>query len=234
MPTDAVTDAVNEALRPFHLWAQLAAVCAVALAISALGVLVFARRLSPSWWLGQGLFTLCLLAVAFGARARSAAYDLRPFVVFVVACDKPSLYAACQDLMSMIAATQQLVVQLGILLLVGTALALVATAAVVLLRRRTDIARHLSPYRVAGLALAIFVAGCGAYMTSDGVAAWIRYAYLADLTGAGDGIGMIPFFNAVVGTLMAAIILLVGVFAVITCTVRQPRRPSTGEIAPEG
>jgi hypothetical protein len=68
-----LADAVFDALRPFHLWAQIAVVCALVLGTAAYIVLVRSRR----WRLGMGILALCLLVVAFGERSRSAAGDLR-------------------------------------------------------------------------------------------------------------------------------------------------------------
>src|SRR5690349_4393960 len=79
-----LADGVYNALRPFHAWAQIAAACAVVLALAAVVVLVCSGRLSRRWWLGMGSLTLCLLTVAFGERSRSAAGDLRPIAVCYV------------------------------------------------------------------------------------------------------------------------------------------------------
>jgi hypothetical protein len=74
-------DTVYEMLHPFHMWAQISALCAFVLAIAAWVLLTLASRGSRRWWLGLGFFTLCLGTVAFGERSRMAASDMRSIAV---------------------------------------------------------------------------------------------------------------------------------------------------------
>lgn len=209
-----LADAVYDALRPFHLWAQVAAVCAVALAAAAVVVLALSRRWSRRWWLGMGVLSLCLLAVAFGERSRSAAGDLRTGAVCYV-----QWLAGCDVWTQWLAEATRSVSQLGAMVLVATILGLVVAAAVLLAERR----RWLSggwrpPARVRSLTLAVALAAFGAYLAADGVAAWIRYAYLADISAAGDGLGQLPLIDGIFGTILGLLVLAAGIAFVVAAS----------------
>lgn len=84
--------------------------------------------------------------------------------------------------------------------------------------------------RVWFLPVAIFVAGFGAFLTANGVAQWIQYAYLADITKAGDGLGQLPLIEAIMGAIFGVVVLLIGLALVIIST--QPRRaPAAAAVA---
>lgn len=210
------TDVVYEALHPFHLWAWIAAVCAFALAAATAFVLALSPRFSRRWWLGMGILGPCFLAIAFGARSRATAYAFRPStrgcVTLGCGVDTPAVVAA-----------QQLVEMLGIVLLVATVLSL-AAAWMLVQRHRSD-AERLPSARMLGLSVAIFIAGCGAFLTTNGVADWLQTAYLADITRAGDGIGQLPLIFAIFGTISGAVVLAFGLTTVAACS--PPRHESS-------
>lgn len=212
------TDVVYEALHPLHLWAWIAAACAFALAAAAFAMFAYSQRFSRRWWLGAGILILCLLAVAFGARSRATAYDLRP-------SGRGCLTPGCGVDTPEVAAAQQSVEFLGTILLAATVLTLAAAARTLYLLRRSGAARR-PPAKVLGIAPAILVAGCGAYWAADGITLWIKSAYLADITRAGDGLGQIPLIFAVVGTLSGVFVLAISTAAITACSV--PRLASTG------
>jgi hypothetical protein len=219
------TDPLYEALRPFHLWAQIAVVCAFLLAAAAFAVIAISWRLSRRWWLGIGIFALCLLAVVFGARSRGASYDLRPIAVSCLSLPGGS---GCDVWWPWVTDAQQRVVILGVALIIGTVLGLAATIAALLLMRRSGSALRRLTGRVSGLLVAIVVAGWGAFQTANSVARWIETAYLADITGAGDGLGQLPLFEAIVGTIFGVIVLAIGIAAVFACST--PRRERLAQL----
>ena len=213
------TDPVYVALHPFHEWARIAAVCAFILAATSFALLGVSRRLTRRWWVGMGIFTLCLLVVIFGARSRGASYDLYPYAICFA---YPEPYG-CASEAALIQASQHRVETLGIVMLVATGLGVLATILALYLWRRAGVDWRRLLKRVWLLPVAIFVAGLGVFLTANGIAGWIQYAYLADITRAGDGIGQLPLIEAIMGTIFGAIILLIGLALVIVAT--QPRRP---------
>ncbi len=211
-------DPVYIALHPFHEWARIAAVCAFILAIASFALLGVSRRLTRRWWVGMGIFTMCLLVVAFGARSRGVSYDLYPYAVCFA---YPAPYG-CASEDALIQASQQRVEALGVTMLVATALGILVMILALYLWRRSGIDWRGLLKRVWFLPVAIFVTGFGAFLTANGIAQWIQYAYLADITRAGDGIGQLPLIEAIMGTIFGAIILLIGLALVVVAT--QPRR----------
>lgn len=213
-------DRVWETLHPFHQWAQIAAVCAFLLASASFAVLALSRRFSRRWWLGQGIFALCLLAVVFGARSRGAAVDPLPVAV---GCYAPHGSTSCDFVAVWIIPAQQRVEMLGAILLVVTVLVVIATLAA-LARQwprsgpRRRLPPVLPPMRVLGLPLAITVAGYGTFQIANSVARWIATAYLADIRNAGDGIGQLPLIYAIAGTLFGATVLVIGLVLMVFCT----------------
>lgn len=210
------TDVVYEALHPFHLWAWIAAVCAFALAATACAVLALSRRFSLRWWLGMGIITVCLLTIAFGARSRATAYRFRPTTRGCVTPD-------CGVMTPNVVAAQQQVTFLGIVILVATALSLAAAAWVLFLRRHPGVRLRL-PANALPIAVAIVVAGCGGFLTTNGIADWIDFAYLADITRAGDSLGQIPLAEAIMATIFGVLVLAAGLGVLIASST--PRRNS--------
>lgn len=211
------TDVVYEVLHPFHAWAWIAAICAFTSAAAACAVLTLSQRLTKRWWLGIGILAVCLLTVAFGARSRGAAYDLRSIAG---ACYKPPAMSGCEVWAPWVVVAQQRVEILGIGILAATALSLIA-AAYALFLRRTDVGLR-PPATELLIAAVIFGAGCGTYLTADGIAHWIETAYLADITRAGDGLGQIPLVYAVVTTIFGALVLAASLGVLIASSA--PRR----------
>lgn len=207
------TDVVYEALHPFHLWAWIAAVCAFTLAATSFGLLALSYRRSLHWWLGMGILAICLLTVAFGARSRATAYDLRPTT-------RGCVTQGCGVDTPEVATAQQQVEMLGIAVLVATALSL-AAAAPALFRHRPPDSRLRLPANALPIAAAIFVAGCGAYWTADGIAHWIEFAYLADITRAGDTLGQIPLEEAIVTTIFGTLVLAASLGVLIASSTRR-------------
>jgi hypothetical protein len=215
------TDLVYETLHPFHAWAWIAAVCAFTTAVAACAVLDLSQRLTKRWWLGMGILAVCLLIVAFGARSRGAAYDLRSIAV---ACYKPPAMSGCEVWAPQVVAARQRVEILGISILAATALSLIAATTALFLRRHPDVGPRL-PASALPIAAAIFVAGCGTYLTADGIAHWIETAYLADITRAGDGLGQIPLEEAIMSTIFGVLVLAASLGVLIASSM-PGRRPA--------
>jgi hypothetical protein len=217
------TDPVYTALYPFHQWAQIAAVCALLLALASFAVLALSRRLSRRWWLGLGILTLCLLVVAFGERSRSASADLRPIVVGCV----PTPTSGCDVWLSWVTDAQQRVAGLGVLALACTALGIII-AGLALLRMRRSAAEgpHCSPVAL-GLPIGIFATGYGVAQTAESAARWIETTKIYP----GDGLGLLPEYYAIVGTTVGVAVTVVGLLAVIACT--PPRRERAAYSTPE-
>jgi hypothetical protein len=210
-------DPLYQALHPFHQWAQIAALCAFILAATSFVLLGVSRRLTRRWWVGMGMLALCLLVVAFGARSRGASYDLYPYAICFA---YPAPYG-CAAEAALIQASQWRIKMLGNAMLTATVCGVVITVvALIVWPLDADWRRGLK--RAWILPVAIFVAGFGVFLMANGVAQWIQYAYLADITRAGDGLGQIPLFEAIMGTIVGAVVLLVGLALVIIST--QPRR----------
>ena len=217
-----LADAVFDALRPFHLWAQIAVVCALVLGAAAYIVLVRSHR----WRLGMGILALCLLVVAFGERSRSAAGDLRSIAAYC-AIPQHDTYS-CAMWTPQLTHAQLIVTVLGVLMLLATVLAVIVV--VTLVARRTESGRHFILGRDIGLALGMAVSALGAYLTGDGIAAWLQYAYLSDITRAGDGLGQIPLIGAIFGTVLGVAVLIVGLAVVVGCSLPRRERPANAPL----
>jgi hypothetical protein len=99
-----------------------------------------------------------------------------------------------------------------------------------LFAERWTITRRIAarpPTRALQLPLGVAVAGIGAFLIADGVAAWIEFAPLADITRSGDGLGQIPLFEAIIGTIFSAAVLGAGLALTLgAALVRdRPRQP---------
>jgi hypothetical protein len=210
-------DPLYHALHPFHHWAQIAVVCAFILAAASFILLGVSQRFSRRWWVGAGIFALCLLTVAFGARARGASYDLYSYALCFV---YPNPYG-CTEEAALIQASQQRVETLGLVMLTTTVFGAIG-AVVALFAWRLDADWRALLRRAWFLPVAIFVAGFGVFQMANSAARWAQTAYLADITRAGDGLGQIPLIEAIVGTIVGAVVLLVGLALVLVST--QPRR----------
>jgi len=213
-----LADVVFDALRPFHLWAQVAAICAIMLGGSAALVLVLSPRLSRRWWLGLALFASCLIVVAFGERSRMAARDLRPYLVECLAERLPN----CGSPIPTLSDAAQRATLLGIAVVVITALGLAVALIALRADWRTLVARCWTPLALPSLLLlGLAVAAFGAFVLSDGVAGWLAYAYLADIRTAGDALGQLPLVSAIIATVFGALVLACGSALVLAGT---PRR----------
>ncbi|HET9981234.1 MAG TPA: hypothetical protein VF739_16810 [Ktedonobacterales bacterium] len=218
-------DPLYQALHPFHQWAQIAALCAFILAATSFVLLGVSRRLTRRWWVGMGMLALCLLVVAFGARSRGASYDLYPYAICFA---YPAPYG-CAAEAALMHASQQRVETLGNAVLTVTVFGAVITV-IALIIWPLDADWRSGLKRVWFLPVAIFVAGFGAFLTANGVAQWIQYAYLADITKAGDGLGQLPLIEAIMGAIFGVVVLLIGLALVIIST--QPRRaPAAAAVA---
>jgi hypothetical protein len=206
-------DPVYHALHPFHHWAQIAAVCAFVLAAASFILLGVSHRFSRRWWVGAGVFALCLLTVAFGARSRGASYDLYSYALCFV---YPNPYG-CTEEAALIQASQQRVETLGLVMLAVTVFGAVVTVLALLVWPLAADWRAVLR-RAWFLPVAIFVAGFGVFQTANSAARWAQTAYLADITRAGDGLGQIPLIEAVFGTVFGSLVLLVGLALVLVST----------------
>lgn len=225
-------DVARETLHPFQQWAQTAAVCAFLLAAASFALLASSRRFSRRWWLGQGIFALCLLAIVFGARSRGASIDLLPVVVGCY--ESPGGSTSCDFVDVWVTPARQRAEILGDILLVVTALVVVATLAALALRwRRAGLGRRLPPVRVLGLLpVAITVAGYGAFQTANSVARWMATAYLDDMRNAGDDFGRLPLLYAIIGTLFGVSVLAMGLTLMVAWTSPGRERPQIGSPSP--
>lgn len=208
-------DPLYVALHPFHQWAQIAAVCAFVLAAASCFILAISRRFSSRWWLGCGVLALCLLVVAFGARSRGFAADVRE--IGAECSVHPS--ADCSLWFSWLADAQQRVVGLGIAAVIASALTvIVAVFAVVRWRRSGEEPRHFSP-RVVLTIIGIIVAGSATFQLANSIASWIQAASYP--TSPFDDMAGIIFILPVFGTIVGSLALIVGLIVVIASS---PRR----------
>jgi len=67
----------------------------------------------------------------------------------------------------------------------------------------------------------VAVAGAGTFLLADGIASWIEFAPLADITRAGDGLGQIPLIEAIIGTIFAGAILMMGLAVTLRAALKR-------------
>jgi hypothetical protein len=221
-------DTIYEMLHPFHVWAQISALCAFVLAIAAWVLLTLASRGSRRWWLGLSFFALFLGTVAFGERSRMAAFDMRSIAVRLA-----EQASACENWRPWLTDAVDRVNILGPVAVVVAALGLVATPATLYAERRAITRRTAAqpPTRALQLPVGVAVAGIGTLLIADGVAAWIEFAPLADITRAGGGLGQIPLFQAIIGTIFAAAVLGAGLALTLGAALARntPRQPELAD-----
>jgi hypothetical protein len=153
-------DVVYDMLQPFHVWAQVAAMCALVLAIAAWVLLSLSSRGSRRWWLGLNFFVLCLAPVAFGERSRMAA-DRRS----MAACLKDQV-AGCEVWRPWLRDAVARVNVLGLIAVVVAALGLIATLATLYAERKARVFAARAMLLLLGMA----VAGAGTFLITDGIA----------------------------------------------------------------
>lgn len=211
-------DPLYEALHPFHQWAQTAAICAFVLAAASCFILALSRRFSSRWWLGGGVLALCLLVVAFGARARGFAADVRE--IGAECYVHPS--ADCSLWFSWLADAQQRVVGLGIAVVIASAVVVgVIVLTLVRWRRSGEEPRRFSSRGVMTV-IGIIVAGSATFQLANSIASWIQAASYP-ISPFDDMAGMI-FILPIFGTIVGSLALIVGLAVVV---VSSPSRRAT-------
>jgi hypothetical protein len=112
----------------------------------------------------------------------------------------------------------------GALAVVTLAALLAATILPALAARRMSEAERMAqvtddwPVRIWGLAVSDLLATCGALLLAQGILDWIEFAPLADPARSGDGLGLIPLFNAVFVTFAGAALFGAGLIMLLRLT----------------
>lgn len=169
--------------RPLTIFAAVAFLCALALAIEA-GLLQSIRHRNEAQWLGLGAMLANVLAVALGARL----YTIHADAVRMggLRGDEPIALGGA----------------LGILLAAGTIFLTVTTARVLARTPQRPVAGS-----AALIVATILAADIGAWIFANGVAFWLETAYLADPVRQGDSLGVLPLIEAIFTTVIGAFLL---------------------------
>jgi hypothetical protein len=212
--------------RPLLLWLAASAVCAAVLASQGLMLVALWRR--PSWLWRLGLASLALGALGVGLASRLL--DAYSQLAHVSSC----YVDGCQDWFPLVTNAVFVAVILGGLLIAATCASVIAATALSATGRVVEGTTQARGWRNRGgrlalLAPAVAVAYLGMYWVTNGVAMLAQTVYLLTPGAAGDGIGMIPFEFAVVGTVVGAITLALGAWMVWAVAAR--REPTTTQAA---
>lgn len=168
------------------------------------------RRPSRPWRLGLATLTLGALAVGLAGRTLDSYSQL----VHISACYSDG----CQQLFPLVTNAVALAAVLGGVLIAATCASVVAAIALSATERERQTAlwpgfwRRIE--RLFILTFYVAIAYLGAHWTVDGIALWAQTAYLLTPGAAGDGLGLIPFYQAVVEATTGAITLGLGAWFV--------------------
>lgn len=191
-------------LHALKIWTLLAGVCAVVAAIGAAFLLAWARRRSRAWWMGVAACILSACGLALAERCYGAYQDLQP----VASC----CVSGCKQWYPWIGQAIDRAQVLGLALIIAIATAL-ALGAVSVLRDRTRQAEPILPVlrRMARVFIGVLLLDGGAFWLVQGIAHWLQYAYLADISNAGDGLGQIPLYQAILETFWGTAVTIGGI-----------------------
>lgn len=206
--------------RPLLLWLAASAVCAAVLTCQGIMLVTHWRRSSRPWRLGLAALGLGALAVALTGRILAAYHNL----VNISACYSDG----CQDAFPLVTNAVTIAVILGEALIVATCVMVVAAIAL----SASESGQQATPMRGAwnqvdryfNLTLYVAIFYLGMHWAADGIALLAQTAYLLTPGAAGDGIGMIPFGEAVAEIVLGVIALGLGA-CLVWFSARRPAPP---------
>ena len=213
--------------RPLLLWLAVAAVCATLLTLEGVTLLTLWRRPSRPWQLGLAALAGGALGVGLTGRILAAYHDLAP----IGAC----YTHGCEGFFPLLTNAVAVALVLGCLLATFTCASVVAALILSASEREGRPGAPGGPAgdigRAVNLLFFTLVTDAGAYWVIDGIANWMQSAYLLAPGAAGDGIGMIPFYNAVMETVGGAIVLGVGIRLLWSLFRRDTPQPQSALLA---
>jgi hypothetical protein len=202
--------------RPLLIWALLAIVCAAVLTVEGILLLSGRARQLPGWRFGAILLTGNFFAVALAARL----YDIHAeFIRTRCNCD-PFQWTDPQ-----LAAPLMLGSLLGSAVLVFTLYGSVRTLRLFRspdtpVAERNVASEWQFSERLFVLALA---ADAGVWISANGLPRLAEFAYLIDPVRQGDGLGIVPLYEATASTFCGALLLIVPLTLMLSALYRSRR-----------
>ena len=203
--------------RPLLIWAAVALACAVVLAVEGILLLSGRTRQVRGWRFGIFLLLGSLFAVALAARL----YDIRAELIRVRCNCEPFQWTEPD---------------LATPLILGTVLGSVVLAFAVFGSVRTlrffrsptapDVERYRAREQLGGYFILAFLAGAGVWISANALPRLAETAYLIDPVRQGDGLGILPLYEATVSSLCGAVLLFVPLAILLSALYRSRRATS--------
>ncbi|HEU5347127.1 MAG TPA: hypothetical protein VFU63_00815 [Ktedonobacterales bacterium] len=203
--------------RPLLIWAAVALACAVVLAVEGILLLSGRTRQVRGWRFGIFLLLGSLVAVALAARL----YDIHAELIRVRCNCEPFQWTEPD---------------LATPLILGTVLGSVGLAFTVFGSVRTlrffrsptapDVERSIAREPLGGYFVLAFLAGAGVWISANALVRLAETAYLIDPVRQGDGLGIIPLYEAAASSLCGALLLIVPLTILLSALYRSRRARS--------
>ena len=198
--------------RPLAIWTLVAIACAALLTVEGALFLSGRHRRVSGWWLGVSLLLGSLIASALAARL----FDIRAELIY-----GPPLQSTDPRITTPLAVATVL----GSVLLVLTAYGSVRALSIV--RSPAAPVTERSGARAWSFSWSLFMlavmADVGAWILANGVPHWVETAYLMNPVAQGDGLGILPLFDAIVATVLGALVLILPL-SLLLVLLRRPGR----------
>ena len=175
--------------RPLAIWTVVAIACAALLTVEGALFLSGRQRRVYGWWLGVSMILGSLIASGLAARL----FDIRAGLIY-----GPPLQWTDPRITTPLAVATVLGSALLVLTAYGSvrALSIVRSPAAPVAERSGARAWSFSW----SLFLLAVMADVGAWILANGVPHWVETGVLDESRGAGDGLGLLPLFGAIVAT----------------------------------
>lgn len=203
--------------RPLLIWAAVALACAVVLAVE--GILLFSGRTRQvrGWRFGIFLLLGSLFAVALAARM----YDIHAELIRVRCNCEPFQWTEPDVATPLILGTV-----LGSIVLAFTVFGSVRTLRFFRSPTAPGMERYRARAPLGGYFVLTFLAGVGVWISANALPRLAQTAYLIDPVRQGDGLGVIPLYEATVSSLCGALLLIIPLTILLSALYRSRRATS--------
>ncbi|HEX5441562.1 MAG TPA: hypothetical protein VFW76_11810 [Ktedonobacterales bacterium] len=203
--------------RPLLIWAAVALACAVVLAVEGILLLSGRTRQVRSGRFGIFLLLGSLFAVALAARL----YDIRAELLRVRCNCEPFQWTEPDLATPLILGTV-----LGSVVLAFTVFGSVRTLRFFRSPTVPDGERYRAKEQLGGYLILAFLAGAGVWISANALPRLAETAYLIDPLRQGDGLGIIPLYEAITSSLCGALLIIVSLTILLSALYRSRRATS--------
>lgn len=203
--------------RPLLIWAAVALACAVVVAVEGIWLLSGRTRQVRGWRFGIFLLLGSLFAVALAA----GLYDIHAELIRVRCNCEPFQWTEPDLATPLILGTV-----LGSVVLVFTVFGSVRTLRLFRSPTAPGVERPIAREQLGGYFVLAFLAGAGVWISANALPRLAETAYLIDPLRQGDGLGIIPLYEATASSLCGALLLIVSLTILLSALDRSRRATS--------